>query len=396
MLSAVLGLAPSYDANHVYLTVAQTRPLTAAGGTPNEVATLAGVQSLAPQASGAAYTVLANLPTDAALRAAADQLSGEIHASTQGVLLENSRYLRDAVTARLRQAGAGTANAAGGPTVQDGKGDLAWWGQFVGSWGHHSSDGNAATTRDTSGGFLLGADHALGSRGRFGVAAGYTQTSVNSPARASSVSSRDLDLSAYAGVQLGAIGLRAGVAHGWHTLDGTRTIFVPGLAGHELSRYDADTSQAFAEAAYRFAFKHATLEPFAQAAWVRLHTDSFQEHGGLADLSGNGISRTVGYSTLGARVASDFEMHDGQPISLHAMLGWRRAWGRIGTAATLNFAGGAPFVVQGLPIARDAAAADAGFTVQLAKHASFDLSWQGQFARHAIDSGFRSSFDWRF
>lgn len=416
MLSAVLGLAPSYDANHVYLTVAQVRPLTAIAGTPNERATLASVQSLAPQVSGvgrsesagihpdgylaapagAVYTVLANLPSDAALRAAADQLSGEIHATAQGVLLEDSRYVRDAVIGRLRQAGQDGTADSGGPSVQDGAGGLAWWGQFVGEWGQQDSDGNAASTRQTSGGLLLGADHALGDNTRLGLSAGYTQTSVNTAARGSSLSSHDVDLSAYLGTQLGNLGLRAGAAYGWHTLDSTRFIAVPGLAGRELGSYGAGTAQAFGEAAYRFTFQRTTLEPFAQAAWVRLHTDAFQEHGGAADLSGSGESHTLGYSTLGARLAADFPFHDDQRISLHAMLGWRRAWGRTGTATSMAFAGSAPFVVEGLPIARNALATDAGFTVQVAKHAAFDLSWQGQLAHQAVDSGFRGSFDWRF
>src|SRR6185437_15169277 len=185
MLSAVLGIAPAYDAQHAYLDVVQARAFAAAARTPNQRATLDGVQSLSgfagvtgqaegagirpaaysavamPTAAGSAsalYTVLANLPTHASLRDAADQLSGEIHATTQGVLLEDSRYLRDAVTGRLRQTGEGTS----GPPVQDGRGGLAWWGQFVGAWGHHDSDGNAASTRHTSGGFLVGADRALG------------------------------------------------------------------------------------------------------------------------------------------------------------------------------------------------------------------------------------------
>lgn len=390
-LSAVLGVTPGYDANHVYLTVAQIRPLTAVGGTPNETAVLAAAQGL--PASGNVFAALTNLPSDAAVRAAADQVSGEIHATTQGVLLEDSRYVRDAVTGRLRQAGEGDA---GGPAVQEGQGGLAWWGQFVGAWGHRDSDGNAASTKHTSGGFLLGADHALGDNARFGVAAGYTQTAVNTPARDSSVSSHDLDLSVYAGTQLGALGLRAGAAYGWHTLDGTRFVAVPGLVGHELSRYDAGTAQLFGEAGYRFTFKHATLEPFAQAARVRLHMDAFHEHGGSADLVGSGESRSVSYSTLGARVATGFPFHGNQTLSLHAMLGWRRAYGRIDTATSMMFAGGTPFIAEGLPIARNAVAADAGLTVQLAKHASFDLSWQGQAARHAMDSGFRGSFDWRF
>lgn len=421
MLSAVLGIVPAYDAQHAYLDVVQTRAFDDAARTANQRDTLDGVQSLSglasaagqaesagirpqawravamPAAGGPApaatlYTVLANLPTDAALRAVADQLSGEIHATTQGVLLEDSRYVRDAVAGRLRQAGEG----ASGPSVQDDQGKLAWWGQFVGSWGHRDSDGNAASTKHTSGGFMLGADRPLGDRARLGVAAGYTQTAVNTAARGSSASSRDLDLSVYAGAQFGGLGLRAGAAYGWHTLDGTRFIAVPGLLGHELSRYDAGTAQVFGEAGYRFAFRHASLEPFVQAAHVRLRTDGFQEHDGAADLSGQGESHSVSFSTLGARAASNFALHGGQELSLHAMLGWRRAYGRVGTATSMAFAGGESFVVQGLPIARNAAAVDAGLTVQLAKHASFDLSWQGQFSHHAADSGFRGSFDWEF
>ena len=420
ILSAVLGLAPSYDANHVYLTVMQTRPLASAGGTRNEIATLGGVQSLAPQAPvtsqpasaglhaeayrvaafgtaqpNAVFTTLANLSSDAALRAAADQLSGEIHATAQGVLLENSRYVRDAVTARLRQAGEGLAGA-GGPSVQDGAGGLAWWGQFVGEWGQQDSNGNAASTKSTSSGLLLGADHALGEHTRLGLVAGYTQTSLNTAARDSSLSSHDADLGAYIGTQFGNVGLRAGADYAWHSLRSTRFLTVPGLAGREAGSYDADTTQAFGEAAYRFTFKRATLEPFAQAAWVRLHTDAFQERGGAAALYGNGVSHTLGYSTLGARLAAGFPFHGNQRIDLHAMLGWRRAWGRTETASAMAFAGGSPFVVDGLPVARNALAADAGFSVQVAKHASFDLSWQGQLAHQTTDSGFRGSFDWRF
>ncbi|WP_426664496.1 autotransporter outer membrane beta-barrel domain-containing protein [Rhodanobacter aciditrophus] len=421
VLTAVLGITPGYDANRVYLTVAQTRPLTAAGGTPNERAVLATAQGVAgvagratdtgigpaawravavPAASGPAafatvFTALANLPTDAALRTAADQLSGEIHATAQGVLLDDSRYVRDAVAGRLRQAGTGAAAAAGGPSVQEGQGGLAWWGQFVGTWGHRDSDGNAATAKHTSGGFLLGADHALGEHARFGIAAGYTQTAVNAPARDSSVSSRDLDLSVYAGAQFGALGLRAGAAYGWHNLDSTRFVAVPGLVGHELGSYHAATAQLFGEAGYRFTFRRTTLEPFAQVARVRLRTGGFQEHGGIANLTGKGESHPVSYSTLGARATTGFPFHGDQKLSMHAMLGWRRAYGRIGTATSMA-SGGARFDVEGLPIARNALAADAGLTVRLAKHASFDLSWHGQAARHAMDSGFHGGFDWQF
>ena len=40
--------------------------------------------------------------------------------------------------------------------------------------------------------------------------------------------------------------------------------------------------------------------------------------------------------------------------------------------------------------------ADAGLDVQVSRNATVSLSYDGQLARHAVDSGFKGGFAWRF
>jgi outer membrane autotransporter protein len=60
------------------------------------------------------------------------------------------------------------------------------WTQAFDSWGHLGGNGNSATTNNNDGGFILGADATLYGRYRLGVAGGYTNANVSTPARSSS------------------------------------------------------------------------------------------------------------------------------------------------------------------------------------------------------------------
>jgi subtilase-type serine protease len=394
-LSAVLAITPFYDADHFYLDVTQQQSLINVGQTRNQVATLAAIQAL--PASSAPFTTVANLQTDSQIRYAADQLSGEIYASAQNVFLEDSRFVRDAVTTRLRQAGPDGQNLdeTSGQTVKTQANGLAWWGQFVGSWGHHDSTSDDASMSHTLGGFLVGADMGVGSNSRVGVVTGYTQTSINVNQRGSNVSSDDVHVGVYAGTQLGALGLSAGAAYTQHSFNANRSIFLPDYAGHLRDSNDAYTAQLFGEADYRFQFKSFALEPFAQGAYVRLNMDGSQEHGASVALSTNGDSRSVTYTTLGTRASTHF-VFNGDFFTAHASLGWRHAFGNTQPDATVAFANGDPFTVQGLPIARNALAVDTGLDLHVNKRATISLSYNGQIAAHAVDSGVKGGFAWQF
>lgn len=391
-LSAVLGIATAYDAQHVYLDVVQNRNLGSIGDTRNQIATLDGVQSQAPTA--ALFTAVANLPNDAAIRAAANQLSGDIYASARGAFLEDSHFVRDAITGRLRQLGDGGVDTAQSSTAPAANG-LAWWGQFLGSWGHRDSDGNAGSVTRSLGGFLVGADLPVGDSSHVGAVGGYTQTSLQAASRNSSGSSDDAHVGLYGGTQWGAFGLRAGATYTEHTLDTTRSVALGGINDQPLGHGKASTAQVFAETGYLFHWKTASLEPFAQAAYVHLDSDSFTEHGGPAALQGAGEDNALTYSTLGARAATRFQLN-GDVFDAHAMLGWRHAFGNVASPAQLGFAGSNAFVVDGVPLARDVMVLDVGLDLPVTRNASFNLAYSGQVGHHVVDSGFKGGFVWKF
>ncbi|GAU83455.1 autotransporter protein [Bosea sp. BIWAKO-01] len=105
-----LDLGLSYDPGSVYLDIARNEVSFASVGlTRNQVATGAAIETLG-QGNTLHDTVVQQASAGAA-RQAFDALSGEIHASASGVMIERSRDLRQAVNDRLRQP---AAQGAGG------------------------------------------------------------------------------------------------------------------------------------------------------------------------------------------------------------------------------------------------------------------------------------------
>ena len=110
-----------YDANNVYLVLDPNAisPFLV-GATPNQRAVAGAVDTaIVAGSQSAPFLALFNL-TAAQLPGALDQLSGEVHASTAGALLDESLYPRSAVLGRLRQASYGgdtqmASLSAGGP-----------------------------------------------------------------------------------------------------------------------------------------------------------------------------------------------------------------------------------------------------------------------------------------
>ncbi|MCL2636571.1 MAG: autotransporter outer membrane beta-barrel domain-containing protein, partial [Betaproteobacteria bacterium] len=83
------------------------------------------------ETSPLAGKVLGGLLSAPNARAAFDALSGEIHASAQTALIEDSRFVREAATDRLRSP-SGNAGASS-MTVAEKGGSAYAWGRAFGS-----------------------------------------------------------------------------------------------------------------------------------------------------------------------------------------------------------------------------------------------------------------------
>ena len=407
--TAFLSITDAYDANNVYLDVAQTRSFVSAGATRNQIAVGTALDSL--PVTGPLFGPVASLPTIAAARAAFEALSGEVHASARTILIEDSRFVRDAAIDRLRGAFDGAA-ASRAPVVMsyvEGRSvaapantdRFALWAQGFGAWGNRSGDGNAAAARRDLAGFFIGGDGLVAEAIRVGLYSGYSRTSFRVDGRSSSGASDNYHVGLYAGGQWGALGLRAGAALSWHDLTTSRTVAFAGFGDMLRSAYTARTSQIFGEAGYRIDAAMAggarvAIEPFAGIAHVGFASDRFGEGGGAAALAGAGRSQSVTFTTVGLRGSAAFTLGGGFDMTARATLGWRHAFGGTTSLAVLSFAGGTPFAIAGVPIARNAAVVEAGLDMALSPAATLGFSYGGQFGSGATDQTVKAHLAVRF
>ena len=350
----------SYDPKDVFLTLTRNDiPFASLAQTRNQRA-VAGALDHSARLSPLVQAVI-NLTSAGALQAF-DALSGEVHGSAQASIIDDSRYVRQAILGRLRQApyaGGTDAMAAlgsGGPMLAyadpagDGPlaypegnwpaypinrpaaarvpSDLTFWAEGVGAKGNINSDGNAADLNRNLGGVFTGFDRRFG-EWRAGLAAGYTNSSVSVPARASSANIDTGYFAAYGGASFGAWNVRSGAVLAWSTIAASRSIVFPGFSEQASARYDASQGQAFGEFGYAMSRGNIAAEPFAGLAWVHLSAEAFTETGGVSALSGARSNDDVGYSTLGARWASNYFMPNGMVLTPRASLAWQHAFGTV-------------------------------------------------------------------
>src|SRR5690606_3530899 len=109
------------------------------------------------------------------------------HASLKSALLEDSHFIRDAVSKRIRSAFGGATSPmpvlAYGPdgmhpAAPDSAGPAAW-GYAFGARDKTDGDGNAAGIDSSTGGFLTGIDGAVLPNIRLGLLAGYSHSSFH-------------------------------------------------------------------------------------------------------------------------------------------------------------------------------------------------------------------------
>lgn len=403
---AFLEPSLSYDADSVYLKL--TRNHTAfclAGMATNQCATGNGAESTG--SGSPIYDAIIGLSADQAT-SAFDQLSGEAHASLKGVLIDDSHFVRDVATDRIRAA-FGAVGADTTPVLAYGEdGNVlapadtlapAAWGRAFGAWTDLDGDGNTASLSSSTGGFLTGIDAALSQNWRLGILAGYSHTTFDIDDRYSSGSSQNWHLGLYGGGQWevagGTLGLRGGAAYTWHDIETARSVAFPGFSNSLKGDYGAGTAQVFGEIAYDIKTGSIGLEPFANLAYVNLNTDAFTEKSGAAALSSASTDTDVTFASLGLRASTGFTIGNVEATA-RGMLGWRHAYGDTTPLSTFAFAGSDPFSIAGIPIAKDAALIEAGLDLTITPDATIGLSYQGQLASGAKQNGFNATLNVKF
>ncbi|APS37103.1 autotransporter outer membrane beta-barrel domain-containing protein, partial [Serratia marcescens] len=269
-----LGTGLSYQPSGVTLSVGRNgTSFASVAQTPNERAVAAAADALA--AGNPVYESLLNSGSAGEARQAFRQLSGQIHADIASALVNDSRYLREALNGRLRQA-EGLASSSAIKADEGGA-----WAQLLGAWDHASGDANATGYQASTYGVLVGLDSAAADDWRLGVATGYTRTSLHG-GYGSKADSDNYHLAAYGDKQFGALALRGGAGYTWHRIDTKRSVNYGMQSDRDTAKYSARTEQLFAEAGYSVQGEWLNLEPFVNLAYVNFENNGIAESGGAA------------------------------------------------------------------------------------------------------------------
>ncbi|XSG81320.1 MAG: autotransporter domain-containing protein [Methyloligella sp. ZOD6] len=387
----------SYGATNVALTLSRTDVAFASvANTRNQRSTARALDSLA--LDHAVIQPLAFLaPSDA--RKAFDSLSGEISASVQTTLIDDSRFVRNAALNRLQASfdETVTPDMPGmnylGHAAPNG---ITAWGQGYGSWGSWDGSTNTASLDRSIGGFVVGLDGAVAPNTRLGILAGHANSSVDAGARFSNADIDTTNLGIYGGTRLNGFNLRGGLAYAWYGIDTDRTVAFPGYSESLSADYDADSLQAFGEAGYRIETMPANLEPFVGLAHINLDTDSFKESGGAAALQGSGASSDTTFTTVGLRASSD-NLIQTMPLTARGMIGWRHAFGDTDPSMLFAFTGGSSaFEVVGVPLSEDALVLEAGLDLAVGSMTTVSVSYSGQMGEDSDDHGVQGDLTLRF
>jgi len=367
--SAFLAPTLSYDSNNVYLTLTRNAAtFTERGATANQRQSAAAAEVL--RCGATLFDALVVLDA-AAARSAFDQISGEIHASAQTALLDDSRFLRDALL---------TASAAGErPSV---------WANAYGNWGKIDADGNAASLDRNGRGFFAGLDLPLGELFSAGLGLGLSSADYGVAARGSEAELDSRHVAARLSARFGSFTAMLGGGYSWHNVATTRTVAFTGFTDRAVSDYGARTRQAFAELRYALALGSVELEPFVGLAHVSIDSDAFEETGGAAAVSGDEGETRATFTTLGIRGAMGIGS-----VRLRGSLGWRHALDAEAGRLTLRLAGGdSPFTISGAAIDENSLDASVGLDVELGGGARLGAAYTALIGQRGEDRGLRAQF----
>ncbi|MFK0575623.1 autotransporter domain-containing protein [Acetobacter fabarum] len=408
LTTSYLFLSPllAYTDNTVDVMLTRNQTAFASvAGTRNERAA-AGLLDVQPVSSPVSAALL-QLDGQGA-RSAFNSLSGEIHASARTALVQDSFFVRQSALDRLNSAdcdGASmngtihTASLKAGRT-QDGcqSRGVALWGTAYGSLGHNSGDGNAVAMQHSTAGFVMGADALVARTWRVGGLVSYGRSMFDLGGnRNSSGHSNNVSIGGYGGTHWGRLNLRLGATYTWDMLSTNRTVALPGSGERLAGSYLGGTAQGFGELSYKLHIAHTVVEPFANVAYVNLHTNGYHERGGSAALAGKAMDTGVTFSTFGGRVSSEVHVRK-LTLVPYGSVSYRHAFGLTTPTLRETFAqtGSGSMDIAGVALSTNAAVLDTGLTMRLTDRIDVGLSYIGQYGNQSVESGAKAHCSFKF
>lgn len=381
--SPFLSVSQIKEANSLLVEFGRGRLLASAAETPNQraVANAADTDALT---SPLVQRLTALFPDQAP--SALDQLSGELHASTQAVLIENSRVMRQAVFDRQRLA---PGNRSAGPQANN----RGAWVQMPRQSGQLGGDSGTSRAAHSTTGLLVGFDHPLEQGTRLGVVAGSGRTDVKAGSRGkASVDSYQLGV--HACHTWDAFGLYGGIAYAWHEIETKRRVSFPGIENRLSAKYASRTLQTFAEANYRFSHDFWDWQPYVQLANVQQRSEGYNERGGIAALRGKASKDSVNLATGGVRVNLDLGKARIGPswLSLRGGLAYTHAGGDLQPTAKAAWDGGRVMSVSGAPLDRQSTRIELGATARLSRDSTLDLGFSRQQGERTRDQSLTAQY----
>ncbi|MCC8368395.1 S8 family serine peptidase [Xenorhabdus sp. PB61.4] len=167
-----IGTELSYLPDRVMLNINRNAtPFASVAKTANE-RTIANAADKLHQGHPVYESILMSDTAAQASKAFQQLSSGQIHADIASAQINGSRYLRDTLNTRLRQANGGLAN-------QEIKADQnGVWAQISSNWQRANNSSEANGYRMSNYGVFLGADREVANDLRLGMATGFTRSSL--------------------------------------------------------------------------------------------------------------------------------------------------------------------------------------------------------------------------
>lgn len=346
-------------------------------------------------------------------------LSGDIHASLSGVLMESSTLRSDAVLARLNAFTAARVDrnrfalSHDASLFKDQLSQLNWWIKGQGGMVSHDADSGLGTDglEHVASGMVIGADYSnedftIGAM--FAIGQGtteYDQQPAEDDVRTSS-------MGVYGSTPLATsylpMNLHFGVFGNYHEIETKRTVAFENFYEWLGADYHASSVQAFAELSTEVTLDgglssgETKVQPFISLSHITLETDEYAEAAVGRGSSSAALlvvesSHSLTSSKLGLRASSALSSRgEGAAIKLFGEIGWRFNLGDVEPESQVSFIDGNQITIAGSPVAGNTLSAQLGVSIQLGRKLHLTAAYRGEIGEnseaHNVSGGLLGRF----